>query len=104
MSHIEKKKINGRYYLYRYQSYRDVNGRVRKRMLEYLGPETSQAASKKTERYHLERKKINGRYYLYRYQSYRDANGKVKKRMLDYLGPVSASSKVFGVSVKGGGR
>jgi len=38
MSHIERKKIKGRYYLYRYQCYRDGNGKVKKRMLQYLGP------------------------------------------------------------------
>ncbi|MEA3255475.1 MAG: hypothetical protein U9Q22_06540 [Candidatus Altiarchaeota archaeon] len=38
MSHIERKKIKGRYYLYRYQSYRDEGGRVRKRFIQYLGP------------------------------------------------------------------
>ncbi len=38
MSHIERKKIKGRYYLYRYQSYRDENGKVKKRLIQYLGP------------------------------------------------------------------
>jgi hypothetical protein len=40
MSYIERKKIKGRYYLYRYETYRDVDGRVRRRMLQYLGPES----------------------------------------------------------------
>jgi len=40
MSHIERKKIKGRVYLYRYQCYRDVNGKVKKRMMQYLGPES----------------------------------------------------------------
>jgi hypothetical protein len=40
MSHIERKKIKGRYYLYRYQCYRDVNGKVKKKLLAYLGPES----------------------------------------------------------------
>lgn len=40
MSHIERKKIKGRIYLYRYQSYRDEYGRVKKRFIKYLGPET----------------------------------------------------------------
>jgi hypothetical protein len=37
MPHIERKKINGRYYLYMYQSYRDDNGKVRKKLVGYLG-------------------------------------------------------------------
>ena len=74
--------------------------KVKKRMIEYLGPESSPPASAKTERSHLEKKKINGRYYLYRYQSYRDVNCRVRKRMIDYLGPVSASSKVFRTKAK----
>jgi len=40
MSHIERKKIKGRVYLYRYQCYRDESGRVKKRMIQYLGPES----------------------------------------------------------------
>ena len=40
MSHIEKKRIKGRIYLYRYECYRDDSGRVKKRMLQYLGPLT----------------------------------------------------------------
>ena len=40
MSYIERKKIKGHYYLYRYESYRDAEGRVRKRMLQYLGSES----------------------------------------------------------------
>jgi len=40
MTHIERKKIKGRYYLYIYQSYRDKNGRVKKKMIKYLGPES----------------------------------------------------------------
>jgi len=39
MAHIERKKINGRIYLYLYQSYRDKTGRVKKKMIKYLGPE-----------------------------------------------------------------
>ena len=38
MSHIERKKIRRRVYLYRYQSYRDESGKVRKRFIKYLGP------------------------------------------------------------------
>jgi hypothetical protein len=40
MSHIERKKIKGRVYLYRYQCYRDENGKVKKKLLAYLGPES----------------------------------------------------------------
>lgn len=40
MSHIERKKIKGRYYLYLYHSYRDRNGSVKKKMIKYLGPES----------------------------------------------------------------
>jgi len=40
MSHIERKRIKGRVYLYRYQCYRDVNGKVKKKLLAYLGPES----------------------------------------------------------------
>ncbi|MCK4491896.1 MAG: hypothetical protein KAU03_04680 [Candidatus Altiarchaeales archaeon] len=43
MSHIERKKIKGRYYIYLYQSYRDKNGSVKKKMIEYLGPESNQS-------------------------------------------------------------
>ncbi len=45
VSHIERKKIKGRYYLYRYQSYRDESGRVRKRFIKYIGPETPIASA-----------------------------------------------------------
>lgn len=44
MSHIERKKIKGRYYIYLYQSYRDRNGSVKKKMIEYLGPESKSRA------------------------------------------------------------
>ena len=40
MSHIERKKVKGRYYLYQYQCYRDENGRVKKKLLKYLGSES----------------------------------------------------------------
>jgi hypothetical protein len=39
MSHIERKRIRGHVYLYRYQSYRDENGKVKKRFIKYLGAE-----------------------------------------------------------------
>ena len=39
MTHIERKKIKGRVYLYLYQSYRDKNGKVKKKMIKYLGAE-----------------------------------------------------------------
>jgi|GEM_PF-5881452 len=39
MSHIERRLIYGRYYFYEFQSYRDKNGRVRKKFLRYLGSE-----------------------------------------------------------------
>ena len=39
MSHIERKKIRGHIYLYRYQSYRDEAGRGKKKFIKYLGPE-----------------------------------------------------------------
>ncbi len=40
MSHIERKKISNHYYLYLYQSYRDGEGKVKKKMIKYLGPES----------------------------------------------------------------
>jgi len=38
VAHIVSKTVNGKKYLYLYESYRE-DGRVRKRYLRYLGPE-----------------------------------------------------------------
>lgn len=38
MAHIVSKKVNGKSYLYLYESYRE-DGKVKKRYLRYLGPE-----------------------------------------------------------------
>ena len=37
--HIVKKKIKGNTYLYMYESYRDDDGKVKKRYVSYIGPE-----------------------------------------------------------------
>lgn len=34
-----RKRVGRRYYLYRIESYRDKEGQLRSRILEYLGPE-----------------------------------------------------------------
>lgn len=39
MAHIMRKKIYGKVYLYLYESYREA-GKVRKRYIRYLGPES----------------------------------------------------------------
>jgi len=39
MAHIVRKEIHGRNYLYLYESYRE-GGKVRKRFLRYIGPES----------------------------------------------------------------
>jgi hypothetical protein len=44
MTHIERKIINGKCYLYMYQSYRDKKGNVKKKMIKYLGPEFREEA------------------------------------------------------------
>ncbi len=95
MSYIERKKIKGRYYLYRYETFRDPVGRVRRRMLQYLGPESDfledapDSKSGRTKGSYIECKEIKGRRYLYRYKTFRDADGHVRRRMLNYLGPES---------------
>ncbi len=40
MTHIERKTINSRIYLYLYQSYRDKNDRIRKKFIKYISLES----------------------------------------------------------------
>ena len=101
MPHIEKKTINGRCYLYKYQCYKE-DGRVRKRLIEYLGPASPRQRSARYPASFIEKKKINGRYYLYRYHSFRDENGRVKRKLLEYLGPASPKFSIKSGSKKGG--